>query len=112
MHDVLLTPIRLNELETLIQHSVEKALKAFSGTQPATDPDRLMNVDEAADFLSLSKSTIYSMTCKGELPVMKTNRGRKLYFSRNDLMEYVKQGRKMTVAEIEAAQEQFLKPSH
>jgi excisionase family DNA binding protein len=110
MHDVLLTPIRLNELETIIQHSVEKAIRAFTGSQPSTDPDRLMNVDEAAAFLSLSKSSIYSMTCKGELPAMKMHGGRKLYFSRNDLMEFLKAGRKMTFAEIEGAPEQFLKP--
>ena len=110
MHDVLLTPIRLNELETMIQHSVDKAMKAFTGSQPATDHDRLMNVDEAAEFLGLSKSSIYSMTCKGVLPIMKMNGGRKLYFSRNDLMEFLKAGRKMTDAEIEASPEQFLKP--
>jgi excisionase family DNA binding protein len=110
MDKTVLISLTIDDLKLLIIDSVNACLKHSPGSQQATDPDRLMNVDEAADFLSLSKSSIYSMTCKGELPAMKMHGGRKLYFSRNDLMEFLKAGRKMTFAEIEAAPEQFLKP--
>ena len=68
-------------------------LKAVRNEQPGTDhPERLLTIQEAAEFLSLSVPTLYSKVSKGELPVMK--RGKRLYFSRTELMEYIKQGRK------------------
>lgn len=109
MNDVLLTPIRLNELEALIQNSVEKALRAIP-LQHSSDADEIFDVDAASDFLGLSKSTIYTKNSKGELPVMNMGGGRKLYFSRKELVEYLRAGRKMTNKEIQEAPEQFLKP--
>ena len=81
MRDILLTPIRLNELENLIENSVRKALK---DVQPSgTNQDDLLTVQQAAKFLSLAVSTIYSMVSRGELPCMK--RTKRIYFSRLDL---------------------------
>lgn len=44
MTDVLFTPIRLNELETIIQNSVERAFKAheFKQVEPTENPDQLL----------------------------------------------------------------------
>jgi len=61
--------------------------------------EQLLNVQQTADFLSLSVPTIYSKVSKGELPVMK--RAKRLYFSKAELLDYLKQGRKKTNAEIE-----------
>ena len=69
--------------------------------QPITTdhPEQLLSIQQAAEFLSLSVPTLYSKVSKGELPVMK--RGKRLYFSRTELMEYIKEGRKKSNAEIE-----------
>jgi excisionase family DNA binding protein len=61
--------------------------------------EKLLSVQEAAEFLHLSVPTIYSKVSRGELPVMK--RSKRLYFSRNELLKYVKEGRKKTIDEIE-----------
>lgn len=96
MNDILFTPIRLNELELLIQNSVEKAIKAQSTKQQANSqlqkPEQFLTVQEAAKFLNLTVPTIYSKVSKRELPCMK--RGKRLYFSSTELMEYIKEGRK------------------
>ncbi len=111
MNDLLFTPIRLNELEILIQNSVKKALN--ESTQHATgnqfDPDQLMNVKEAATFLNLTPYTLYGMVSRGELPVNK--KAKKLMFLKSELMEWVKSGRKKTSSEIEAEAVTYLKPS-
>lgn len=77
-------------------------LKEFllqKSNQQATPPaEQLLTVQEAADFLNLSVATVYSKVCKGELPVMK--RGKKLHFSNTELMQYLKDGRKLTNSEI------------
>ena len=54
---------------------------------------------EAAEFLSLTAATMYDKISRGELPVMK--RGKRLYISRAELLEYLKDGREKSNAEIE-----------
>ena len=69
-------------------------------------PEQLLNVQEAAQFLNLTVPTIYSKVSKGELPVMK--RSKRLYFSRTELLDYLKEGRKKSNAEIEQEAEAYL----
>ena len=108
MRDLLLSPIRLNELETLIQNSVERAMKAHKPSQNelGTQTEQLFTIKEAADFLNLAVSTIYSMVSRGELPFMK--RSKRLYFSKIELMDYLKAGRKGTIAETVSEAGQYL----
>jgi excisionase family DNA binding protein len=108
MTDILFSPIRLNELETLIQNSVERALKARSSNQVETSnqQEQLLTIQQASDFLCLSVPTLYTKVSHKELPCMK--RGKRLYFSRTELMEYIKQGKKKTLAEIESEADQYV----
>lgn len=109
MNDVLLTPIRLNELEQLIENSVERAMKSFGSkqTEPsAQSNDKPLSISQAADFLNLSVPTLYSKVSRGELPVMK--RGKRLYFSLPELKDYLKAGRKRSNEEIAAEADQYL----
>lgn len=110
MTDVLFTPIRLNELEALIQKSVERAIKTHQPQQiEQTDhSDKLLTVQEAAEFLHLTSATIYSKVSRNELPVCKTSGSKRLYFSLAELTDYVKSGRKLTNAEIEQQADQYL----
>lgn len=69
-------------------------------TQKQDNQDRMLTVKEAADFLSLSKHSIYAKVHNREMPFIK--RGGKLYFSKTDLIEWLKQGRKKTVKELQS----------
>lgn len=96
------------QLSDLIQNSVRKVLKE-TYAQTFTHPDRteqLLTVQEAAEFLSLTVPTLYSKVSKRELPFMK--RDKRLYFSRAELMQYLKEGRNKTVVEIEQEAEMYL----
>ena len=92
---------RLSSIENLILD-----LKQPTKVEPTEQPEQLLTVQEAAQFLNLTVPTIYSKVSKGELPVMK--RGKRLYFSRTELMEYVKAGRKKSNAEIEQEAKAYL----
>ena len=111
MENIFLTPIRLNELEILIQNSVKKALnestRHATGSHP--DPDQLLNVKEAAAFLNLTPYTLYGMVSRGDIPVNK--KVKKLMFLKSELIEWVKTGRRKTAAEIESEAVNYLKPS-
>ena len=106
MNDVLLSPIRLTELEALISTSIEKALTK-QNRNSEQDEGSFLNVQEAAAFLNLTPPTIYSKVSKGEIPFMK--RSKRLYFSKTELQEYVKKGRQQTNAEVESEANLYLK---
>lgn len=84
---------------------IEKLLTEKSVEQKQ-ESDELLTVQAAAEFLSLSVPTIYGLISKGELPVMK--RSKRCYFSKAELINYLKQGRKKTTAETEKAAEDYL----
>lgn len=92
---------RLSSIENLILD-----LKQPTKVEPTEQPEQLLTVQEAAQFLNLTVPTIYSKVSKGELPVMK--RSKRLYFSSTELIEYLKEGRKKSNAEIEQEAETYL----
>lgn len=108
MHNLVLSPIDPEKLITDISERVTaNILKAVQNNNPTTEqPEQLLTIQEAAKFLNLTVPTIYSKVSKGELPVMK--RSKRLYFSSTELMEYLKEGRKKSNAEIEQEAEAYL----
>ncbi|MBK8501197.1 MAG: helix-turn-helix domain-containing protein [Saprospiraceae bacterium] len=74
--------------------------------QPNGPEDELFTVDQCAKFLSLSKATIYGLISKGVLPVMR--RSKRCYFSKLELIEYLKAGRRKTDSEIEVEAPTYL----
>lgn len=93
---------RLNNIETLLLDL--KHTSKEQGEQP--EKDELLTVQDTAKFLSLSVPTVYGLISKGELPVMK--RSKRCYFSKIELINYLKQGRKKTLAETATEAENFI----
>ena len=93
---------RLSSIENLILDLKHQP----TTVEPTTPPEQLLTIQEAAEFLSLTVPTMYSKVSKGELPVMK--RSKRLYFSRTELLEYLKDGRKKSNAEIEQEAKAYL----
>jgi excisionase family DNA binding protein len=85
---------RLSNIENLLL-DLKHTPKEKGNTQP--EADELLTVQDTAKFLSLSVATIYDKIHKGELPVMK--RSKRCYFSKFELIAYLKEGRKKTYAE-------------
>ncbi|WP_034258891.1 helix-turn-helix domain-containing protein [Aequorivita capsosiphonis] len=106
--NVDLTFDQLPEAVSVLTEKVrELTLLITEKHQPTENPERLLTVQETAEFFSLSIPTIYSKVSRGELPYMK--RGKRLYFSRKELLEYLKDGRQKTNAEIEAEAHTYLR---
>ena len=74
-------------------------LEAVRNEQPEHS-DRLLTIDEAATLLHLSKATVYTKVSRNELPGV-CKRGKRLYFDRQILIDWIKQGRKKSNAEPE-----------
>lgn len=84
---------------------IEKYLNDICG-QPSKAVDQMLNVEQAADFLGLSKATIYLKVSSGDLPHMK--KSKRLYFSTQELTDYLKSGKRNSIEDEEQGAEQFL----
>ena len=92
-----------------IKNEVSELKRLFIQRQaepPTKEAEKLLTIQEASEFLKLSVPTLYSKVSRNELPYMK--QGKRLYFSSIELMDYIKEGRKKTDAEIEAEADAYL----
>lgn len=63
--------------------------------------DKPLTLREAAEFTGLSKSTIYKLTCKNQIPYYRPTGGR-AYFDRRELREWLLRNRIKTAEEVDA----------
>lgn len=78
---------------------IEELLRNQSSQNSSTTLAQFLTVREAANYLNLAVPTVYSLVSRGELPYMK--RSKRLYFSREELIEYIKVGRRQSIADVE-----------
>ena len=95
---------RLLNIESLLIDI--KHLKSKNTLNPEPQ-EKILSVSDAAEFLGLSSPTIYTKVSKGEIPHSK--KGNRLYFFQSELLEYLKQGKKKSFAEIAHAADDYLK---
>ena len=67
--------------------------------------DTVMDLESAAAYLKMKKSFIYSLTSKFEIPHFKV--GKRLYFSKNNLREWLEAKRVKTLKELENERDPF-----
>lgn len=64
-----------------------------------------IDIDEVSKLTLKSKSSIYRLSSKGEIPCYK--HGKKLYFFRDEIIDYIRDGKKRSIADILAEAETF-----
>ena len=87
-----------------IQHIEELLLQGSNKSQP--ESDQLLTIQQCSDLINLTVPTIYGLVAKSAIPSMKKNK--RLYFSKQELIKWIKTGRKKTVEEIQSEADQFL----
>ena len=98
-------PKAFTSLQETVNNIERLLLQKNNERQPETD--ELLTVQDCAKFLTLSVPTVYGLIAKGELPVMK--RSKRCYFSKTELINYLKEGRKKTLTEISSDATAYLK---
>jgi len=86
---------------------IEQLLKA-GNANPTQESNDLLTIQQAGEFLHLSVPTLYLKVSKSEIPVSKLPGSRRLWFSKQELTEWIKTGRKQTLAEVKAEVEKSL----
>ena len=60
----------------------------------------VLNLEEAASFLGIAKSTLYKMTHENRIPFYKPA-GKLIYFEKSVLLEWIRSNRIMSEAELQ-----------
>lgn len=99
---------QLPKAVTTLQETVNdiKRLLLEKSSETQSETDELLTVQDTANFLRLSVPTIYGLISKGELPVMK--RSKRCYFSKVELINYLKDGKLKSISELETEAEAYL----
>lgn len=91
-----------NPFELIIRKldTIESLLRNISVPGKQVVPvAEVFNLNEASEYVSLSKSAIYKKTSERNIPHFK--KGKKLYFKRSELDEWLTENKISTNAEIE-----------
>ncbi len=92
---------RLSNIENLLLD-----LK-HSNNQHQPESDLLLTIQQAGELIKLSVPTLYGYVSRNDIPFSK--KGKRLYFSKHELVNWVKVGRKKTIAEINNEANTYLK---
>lgn len=103
-----LTFEKLPQAVTQIYDKLEKIERILESQHKVAriDSDKLLTIREAAEVIHLSVPTIYGLVQRQEIPVCK--KGKRLYFTQEELTQWIKTGRKKTVAEIQSEADQYI----
>jgi len=94
---------KLNTIENLVR---EMYLHKYPFPESAAAQNGILNMEQAAEFLSISVSALYKHTSEKNIPFFKT--GKKNYFKTSDLSEWLTKHRVMTNEDIEKAATDYI----
>ncbi len=105
MEEIMITHMTIDELKAMLRVEMQAALAAIPPVA-GTPQEDLLTTHGACQLLNLAQSTLYKLVHLRAIPCMK--RGNKLYFSKQELVRWVSQGRKSTKEELGAQAQAFL----
>jgi excisionase family DNA binding protein len=96
-------PFNFNELPEVVRQlfeKVEQIALSLERLEPKDEQDNdLLNIEEAAEFLKVSVAALYTKVSRKEIPFSKP--GKRLYFNKVDLKEWIRSGSRKTVTDLE-----------
>ncbi|AYD49083.1 MAG TPA: helix-turn-helix domain-containing protein [Arachidicoccus soli] len=93
------------ELENLISHAIVAAFDK-AGVSKQRETESILDIDGVQKYLSMKRSSIYQKTHKKEIPHYK--KGKALYFLKEELDQWVRQGRRPMKGEIDPEKEMLI----
>ena len=82
-----LLEMQVKELTTVEPEVINKRLKSIEETLYTTK--EILNMKEVCQYLNISQSLLYKLTCSGEIPQFKP-RGKMIFFEKKELIEWIK----------------------
>lgn len=91
---------KLSNIESLL-------LDLKRADKPSEDLNHPLTINQASEFIKLSVPTIYGLVGKNEIPFSK--KGKRLYFCKKELVDWINEGRKKTRTELSEAINDFMR---
>lgn len=82
-----LLEMQVKELTTVEPEVINERLKSIEETLYTTK--YILNMKEVCQYLDISQSLLYKLTCSGEIPHFKP-RGKMIFFEKKELIEWIK----------------------
>lgn len=82
-----LLEMQVKELTTVEPEVINERLKSIEETLYKTKD--ILNMKEVCQYLDISQSLLYKLTCSGEIPHFKP-RGKMIFFEKKELIEWIK----------------------
>jgi excisionase family DNA binding protein len=96
-------PFGFDQLPEAVRKLIEKVdglETLILNLQPQNeDQHKMLNIQEAAAYLNMTVAALYSLVSRRDIPVNKP--GKRLYFDKNELNEWIRSGKKKTAVAIE-----------
>jgi excisionase family DNA binding protein len=99
--DQFVIQLTVSQLRDIVREELESCLGAIEHEKQTSGnaSEEILNVKQVAECFNFAISTIYKMVSKRKIPFCK--RGKRLYFIKAELIEWIKEGRKPAI-ELEA----------
>lgn len=79
--------MQIKELKTVEPEVINDRLQSIEETLYTTKD--ILNMKEVCQYLDISQSLLYKLTCNGEIPHFKP-RGKMIFFEKKELIEWIK----------------------
>jgi excisionase family DNA binding protein len=106
MENLVFTQLSISEVRQLLRQELEDFFAERPLITPQPESDQIGGINLAQEITGLAKPTIYGLVAQSKIPYMK--QGKKLYFSKRELTDWIKQGKRKTIADIEAEADSYL----
>lgn len=83
-----LLEMEIKQLKTVEPKAINERFKLIEETLYSTKD--ILNMKEVGQYLDISQSLLYKLTCNGEIPHFKP-RGKMIFFEKKVLVEWIKQ---------------------
>lgn len=88
---VELLEMQLKELKSVDPEIIDQRFKSIEDTLYSTKD--ILNMKEVCQYLDISQSLLYKLTCNGEIPHFKP-RGKMIFFEKKELIKWIKKNGK------------------
>ena len=92
-------------IKVLAEQITENIKKAITSSESSAD-DAFMTIEETAKLINLAKSSVYGLVHQKKIPFNKV--GKKLYFSKATILQWINDGKQATKSEIELKADEYL----
>ena len=92
--------------EDLVAFAKVLVLSSVPFVPVVKEEEDIIDFDEALKLTGYAKPTLYAKTGKGEIPHFK--KGRKLFFKRSELVQWIEEGRRKTKQDLDELAKSYL----